>query len=185
MLAQLGVGAADVTIALFESKYFYDFWRPVTAIRNADTVPGIAALDDDSWLPFIATPAHPSYVSGHSAQSALAATILEAHLGDNLPLSLTWSGPGGTLTRAWSSFDEAANDAAMSRLWGGIHYRFDNDAGLDMGRTVGQFVLAQSAFRAVPEPGTWALLLVGFGALGGAMRTARNSGGPRLRPARV
>ncbi|HEU4651286.1 MAG TPA: PEPxxWA-CTERM sorting domain-containing protein [Croceibacterium sp.] len=172
MLAQLGVAGADATIGIFDSKYFYDLWRPVTAIRNAETVASIAALDDDSWLPFITTPAHPSYVSGHSAQSAAMATILQTHLGV-VPISFTSTGPGGVITREWASFEDAANDAAMSRLWGGIHYRFDNDAGLTMGRSVAQYVLGQYQFRAVPEPATWAVMLVGFGALGGAMRTGR------------
>jgi hypothetical protein len=174
MLAQLAVGAADVTIALFESKYVYDFWRPVTAIRNADTVAGLAALDDDDWSSYIGTPAHPSYVSGHSGQAAVSATILAAHLGDSVPLSLTWSGATyGTITRDWDSFSAAADDAAMSRLWGGIHYRFDNDAGLTMGRAVGQHVLGQSAFQAVPEPATWAMMLIGFGMVGAATRAAK------------
>ena len=173
MLAQLGVAAADVTIALFESKYVYDYWRPVTAIRNADLVAGLEGLDDDNWSSFIATPAHPSYVSGHSAQAAAITAILEAHLGADTPFSLTWSGPLGSLTREWASFDAAADDAASSRLWGGIHYRFDNEAGLRMGQDLGRFVLAQNAFKAVPEPGTWAMMLVGAFGIAAALRSAK------------
>jgi len=76
----------------------------------------------------------------------------------------------GPDTRCFTGIGEAAQDAANSRLWGGIHFRFDNEIGLATGQTIGQWALNQPAFNAVPEPASWALMIMGFGMTGGALR---------------
>src|SRR4029450_9830172 len=81
--------------------------------------------------------------------------------------------PGTAGTRCWSSFSEAAQDFANSRLWGGIHFDYDDDAGLLLGQQVASFALASSAFDTIPEPATWAMLIVGFGAIGAVLRRRR------------
>jgi hypothetical protein len=73
-------------------------------------------------------------------------------------------------TRCFSGIGEAAQDAANSRLWGGIHFRFDNEIGLATGQSIGKWALGQSAFNAVPEPASWALMITGFGLTGGVLR---------------
>jgi hypothetical protein len=169
MLAQLSVAVADATIATWDTKYYYDYWRPVTAIQNAGIDGNPLTEADLDWLPFIVTPAHPSYLSAHSSVAAAAAAILNANLGSNFSFCLTIAGNN----RCWEDFDAAALDAANSRLWGGIHYRFDNEAGLELGAKVAAFTLASSTFNSVPEPTSWTLMIGGFAMTGAFLRRRR------------
>jgi hypothetical protein len=169
MLAQLSVAVADATIATWDTKYYYDYWRPVTAIQNAGIDGNPLTEADLDWLPFIVTPAHPSYLSAHSSVAAAAAAILNANLGSNLSFCLTIAGNN----RCWEDFDAAALDAANSRLWGGIHYRFDNEAGLELGAKVAAFTLTSSTFNSVPEPTSWTLMIGGFAMTGAFLRRRR------------
>jgi membrane-associated phospholipid phosphatase len=162
----LNVAIADAAIAIWDAKFTYDYWRPVTGIRLADLDGNAATLADPNWTPFIVTPPHPSYVSGHSAVSGAASTVLSAFLGNGNSFCLT----SGALNRCWSGYEAAALDAANSRLWGGIHWSFDNTAGLDLGHSIGNFALTSGAFRAVPEPVSWALMITGFGFAGLMLR---------------
>lgn len=166
MMAMLGISVADAVIGIWDSKYEYDYWRPVTAIRRADEDGNAATEADINWTPYIVTPNHPSYISGHSGVAGAASTVLDSFLGDTTSFSLTYGG----IERDFGSFQLAAEDAANSRLWGGIHWDFDNAAGLTLGRSVGAYTLNQSTFGAVPEPATWAMMIAGFGAVGQAMR---------------
>ena len=84
-------------------------------------------------------------------------------------------GPAGT---CFDSFELAANNAADSRLWGGIHYRFDNDAGLQLGHNIAAFNLSQGLFQAVPEPSTWMMMLLGFGLMGWRVQRAKCHAAP-------
>ncbi|MFD1611015.1 PEPxxWA-CTERM sorting domain-containing protein [Sphingomonas tabacisoli] len=165
LFALLEATAADVTIGIFQAKYLYDYWRPVTAIRMADLDGNPLTDKDGAWTSLIVAPNHPSYVSGHSAQSAAITTVLAGVLGDNNSFCIT-SGA----TRCWNTFTDAANEAANSRLWGGIHWRFDNEAGQALGRAVGEFALNQHVFTPVPEPATWAMMIAGFALVGAGLR---------------
>lgn len=162
IIGRLATGIGDSTIAVWDSKYHYDYWRPITAIRSAgiDGNPDTAA--DAGWTPFIGTPAHPSYASAHAAVGGAASTILSSFLGGSTQFCLV----AGGINRCWNSFSAAAEDGAMSRLWGGIHWRFDNERGLDLGRNVGNYALSATTFGAVPEPAAWAMLIIGFGLTG-------------------
>lgn len=166
LFALLNMAMADSLIAGFEAKYAVNYWRPVTAIRNGDLDGNAATVQDAAWSSYIVTPPHPSYISGHSGVAGSAAAILSDAFGDASPLCIGWA----SLDRCWGSYGAAADDAAMSRLWGGIHWRFDNEAGTALGRSVAEWTLGQSAFAAVPEPGSWAMLIAGFGLVGGVMR---------------
>jgi hypothetical protein len=171
LFGSLSVAMADATIATWDAKYAYDYWRPVTAIRLADLDgnPGTAA--DLGWSPLIVTPPHPSYVSAHAAAAGAAWTILGAYLGDDNPFCLTF----GT-TRCWTGYGDAATDAANSRLWGGIHWGFDNSTGLALGQAVAGHALADITFDAVPEPATWAMMVLGFGLAGALLRRRARTG---------
>jgi hypothetical protein len=169
--ATLSTGLADAAIEGFGAKYEYRLWRPVTAIQLGDTDGNDATTADPNWAPLFATPAHPSYISTHSDFSGAGASILSAFFGDDESFTFSIAGE----SRTFSSLSQAELDAANSRLWGGIHFRFDNDAGLELGRNVGARVLASGAFQAVPEPATWAMMIVGFGAIGVTARRQRRT----------
>jgi hypothetical protein len=130
-------------ITAWDTKFAYSFVRPVTAIRNAgnDGNPDTAA--DPAWSPLLTTPGHPSYMAAHSAVSATAATVLAEFYGnDAIPFTSTaeTSAGGPTLTRSFNGFWQAAEEAGASRIYGGIHWSFDNQAGLQAGQSVGEFI---------------------------------------------
>lgn len=169
LFALISTSIADSVIGVWDAKYEYDFWRPVTAIRAGDLDGNDLTTGDALWTSFITTPNHPSYISGHAGVASAGATILEDAFGDAHNFCLMASG----LSRCWDSFSSAALDAANSRLWGGIHWRFDNEAGTALGRYVGGYALASRAFDGVPEPATWTMMLLGFGGLGAMLRRRR------------
>lgn len=166
--AILTTALADTQIGGFDAKTHYDFFRPVTAIRAGEADGNPSTIGDPGWTPLNAAPSHQSYISTLSALSGAGSTVLGSIFGSE-SFSLT-IGPN---TRSFTGLDAAALDAANSRLWGGIHYGFDSIAGLTMGRQIGQLALGNAAFRAVPEPTTWAMMIAGFGLVGGAMRRRR------------
>ncbi|HWI86433.1 MAG TPA: PEPxxWA-CTERM sorting domain-containing protein [Sphingomonas sp.] len=165
VMAELSAAVADSLIAGFDAKYTYNFWRPVTAIREGDNDGVAGTLGDASWTPLFGTPAHPSYPSAHSLQSGAASTVLLSLVQDQ-----AFCNTIGPDTRCFAGIGQAAQDAADSRLWGGIHFRFDNEIGLATGQAIGQWALGHSAFNPVPEPASWALMITGFGLTGGALR---------------
>jgi membrane-associated phospholipid phosphatase len=98
---------------------------------------------DDAWRPYIQTPPFPSYTSGHATNSAAAAEIMTKWFGDNLSFTDTSLLEFGIANRQIASFRGAAAEAALSRLYGGIHYRFDNDEGAKAGKRLGEFVASR------------------------------------------
>jgi membrane-associated phospholipid phosphatase len=139
--ARIGIAAADAFIGCWQTKYTYTVLRPVTYIQH---------LIDPDWLPLLVTPNFPEYPSGHSAQSGAVATVLTdmfgmkmftdtLHMDHNLIPSQT--------PRSFLSFDEAALEAATSRLYGGIHYTSGNTNGLMQGRCIGQVLLERLQFK--------------------------------------
>jgi hypothetical protein len=144
MFALLNVALADAGIASWDAKYAYHCLRPVTAIRNAAGDGNDLTEADVAWTPLIGTPPFPSYVSGHSTFSAAAATVLAGFFGtDDLTFTTTSEGLPG-VTRSFTSLSQAAEEAGRSRIYGGIHFEFDNADGLALGRAVGQYVLTHS-----------------------------------------
>jgi hypothetical protein len=167
MFALLGIAQADATISCWDNKYLYDHWRPVTAIRAAETDGNPDTAADPNWSTFINTPNHPSYSSGHSTVSGASGAVLADFFGtDNI--SFTSSSEGLIVPdRTFTSFSQASQEAADSRLYAGIHWSYDNEDGLVGGRAIGHYVFA-NALRPIPEPGTWILLVLGLvGSLAG------------------
>lgn len=139
MLATLELALADAAIAAWDAKYAFATWRPITAIREAESDGNSGTGADPGWSPLLPTPNHPDYVSGHSTFSAAAATVLEAFLGD---LSFTTSSQGlPDVTRSFARFADAAEEAGRSRIYGGIHTDFANQDGLALGRAVAALTL--------------------------------------------
>src|SRR5262249_45813688 len=141
LFALLNLAGADAYIATWDTKYTFTYWRPVTAVRLADTDANPDTAGAPAWAPLIGTPAHPSYSSGHSAYGAAAAEVLAGFFGTDAIgfTSTTPDLPG--VTRSFAGFSAAANENALSRLLAGIHWRFDNEAGLAMGDAVGRYVV--------------------------------------------
>jgi hypothetical protein len=126
------------------SKFVYGTWRPVAAIRAADTDLNADTDPDPSWLPLITTPPYPSYAGNLATIGASAARVLEHVSGTNdVPVAITWTVPGGPdVTRHFDGFWQAAEEEAMARIYGGVHYRFDQQAGQQVGRAVADYVFA-------------------------------------------
>ena len=140
LFAMLNVALADAAILAWDCKYATDFWRPVTGIRAADTDGNPNTVADPAWTPLIATPPFSTYVSGHSSFSGAAESVLRSFFGrDKVTFTLA-SEAAGVPDRTFKSFSQAAQESADSRLYGGIHWRFDNEDGLTAGQKLGKFV---------------------------------------------
>lgn len=138
--AILDMALADAAIVCWDAKFEYELWRPITAIRNADQDQNRGTTADPAWTPLLTTPAFPSYTSGHSTFSSTGATVIASLLGtDSFSFTLP-SEVAGVPNRSFSSFSDAASEAGMSRIYGGIHFAFDNTEGLRAGRRLGEFV---------------------------------------------
>jgi membrane-associated phospholipid phosphatase len=139
--ALVDIALADAGIEAWNVKYMYNTVRPVTVIRDgADGVnPLITA--DPTWTPLWNTPAFPSYISGHSTFSSAAATALDSLFGNHFSFSDAGDPTGNLTPRHFSSFDFAAQEAGMSRIYGGIHFMSDNVYGLQTGGDVGHYVV--------------------------------------------
>src|SRR5262245_7901698 len=139
LLATLNLAIADAIIACWDSKYTYEFWRPVTAIRLADA-DGDGNPDDPTWTPLMATPAHPEYTSGHSSASSAAVTVLADYFGDDTPFLLESSAAPGWV-RFYPSFSAAIDEIADARVFAGFHFRTACRDGTILGRDVAAFIL--------------------------------------------
>jgi len=158
----LGLAEADTGIATWEAKVFYDSWRPMYAINTANADGNPLTIQDASWAPLIPTPSFGSYTSGHSAFSMAGATVLASFFGtDDIAFTTSTESPflPPGYERFFSSFSEAALEAGMSRIYGGIHFMSDNLDGAILGADVGTNVY-QNYMLPVPEPA--GALLVGL-----------------------
>ena len=147
LLSELNVAIADATIAGFDAKYHYNFWRPITAIPLADTDGNPATIADPNWVPLIVTPPHPDYVSTHSALTAAAIAVLSHYFGNNSSFVVDSEFSPGVV-RSFSDFPSAQVELNNARVFGGIHFRTACEDGEALGTAVGRFVL-RSAFQRV------------------------------------
>ncbi len=150
-LALLNLAMADAGIAAWDAKYVYDLWRPIDAIHRASEDGNPATVADAEWFPLLRTPPFPTYTSGHSTFSGAAAEVLTTLYGDNVSLASRSDGHMGLtqrplasiFTRHFENFWAAAEEAGMSRIYGGIHFQFDNTAGLVAGSAIAGDVVAK------------------------------------------
>ncbi len=151
IFALLGMAMADGAIASFDTKYHYSLWRPQTAIRAGDTDGNNRTEADPDWRPLIATPAFPSYASAHATLSGAARAVLERAFGkDGHAVTLTTPTlPGIVLD--YTAWEQITDDVDDARVYGGIHFRFDQEDGAHQGRHVGRYIL-RNYLRSGEEP---------------------------------
>ena len=138
----------ETETAVFEAKYHFLFWRPITAIRNGDRDDNPATERDPDWVPLIATPMQPEYPCAHCMLAASVVTVLRAEAGGRSALNLsTTSNTAPGVTRRWTSTDALVQEVSMARIWSGVHYRTSTEVGNRMGEQVGALVAAGYGLR--------------------------------------
>jgi hypothetical protein len=141
LFALVAIATDDAFIAVFEAKYHYNFWRPITAIRNADLSNNPATPREPAWLPLGDTPMHPEYPCAHCITSMAAAAVLQSAFGNEIPEVSMTSATAPGVTRRWTRLQDYADEVAMARIYAGLHYRFSNAAAQDMGRKIAQLAV--------------------------------------------
>ena len=143
LFAHLGIVLFDTYIAIWDSKYEFNAWRPFTAVRAAEADGNPRTVADPNWTPLRPTPPHPDYASAHAAACAASFGVLERTLGPDVQFTMeTATAPPGMPTRTFSSFRAAAAECADSRVRLGWHFRYATDAGLVLGQKVAAHLLA-------------------------------------------
>jgi hypothetical protein len=145
LFAAAGVAMDDSMIAVFDAKYAYNFWRPITAIRNGDIDGNDATTRDAGWTPFIDTPMHPEYPCAHCIVSGSLGAVLEADVGAGPTPPLATSSPTAAgATRTWTRISDFVMEVQVARIYDGVHYRTSGQVGTAMGKQIGE--LAAKAF---------------------------------------
>jgi hypothetical protein len=153
-MALASAAVADSYISVFDAKYHYDFWRPITAIRNGDIDDNAATELDPTWQPIDNTPMHPEYPCAHCISSAAIATVIETVLGSPDIPEVTMTSPTAPgATHRWTNVWAYADEVAMARIYAGFHYRFSTRVGQDMGRKIGRHVM-QNLMQPINVAGT-------------------------------
>jgi hypothetical protein len=140
LFALLNMGIANTFIADWDAKFHYNFWRPVTAIRNGDMDGNDATERDSGWVPLNPTPMHPEYPSQAAIQAGVAAGILESVFGGG-PLSFTVTNPDLRTQRRFNSIGQMAEEIQLGRIWAGVHFRNTLVVGDEMGRKIAAYLL--------------------------------------------
>jgi hypothetical protein len=149
LFAQLYVTIADAVIAGWDSKYYYNFWRPVTAIRAADTDGNTQTVQDTSWLPLLVTPGHPEYPAAHGCVTGGLAYAIERFFGtnqQNVTLTSTSVAGAAITEHDFTNTQDIVSEVINARVYGGMHYRTSAEHGAMIGRKVADWV-ADHYFR--------------------------------------
>jgi hypothetical protein len=141
-MALSGIAINDALIAVLDAKYHYNFWRPVTAIRNGD-IDGNPATDREAtWQPIADTPMHPEYPCAHCILSGSVAGVVKAVLGTvDIPEIAMTSPTIPGVTHRWTNVTAFTDEVANARIWSGFHYRSSTRVGTDMGLNIGEYVV--------------------------------------------
>jgi hypothetical protein len=143
LFAHLNLAQADAGIVAWETKYTYNQLRPITAIRGANADGNAQTIGDPNWQSFLPTPPFPDYISGHSTFGAAAAQVLAGYFGNNYQFQVSSQEIAGTY-RSFNSFQQAAAENGISRIYGGIHVQSANSGGIEAGQEVADYVLRNS-----------------------------------------
>ena len=139
-LALMNMAISDSIVASFYNKYHYNFWRPETAIHAGDTDGNRKTEADPDWAPFVLTPCFPSYPSNHGSAGNAAAEVLRRLYGEAAHTITLTNSAVPTIVLQYDSFREITDDISDARVYGGIHFRTDQEAGADLGRAIGTAV---------------------------------------------
>jgi hypothetical protein len=140
--ALTAIAGDDALIAVFDAKYAYNFWRPITAIRNADLSGNAATPRDATWLPLGDTPLHPEYPCAHCITASAVGTVLKGLFGNEIPEVAMTSPTAPGVTRKWTRVQDYMDEVSAARIYAGFHYRFSTRVGEDMGRKLGELTIA-------------------------------------------
>ena len=147
LFALAGMAMDDALIAVYDAKYHYNFWRPVTAIRNGDLDGNDATERDGGWAPFIDTPMHPEYPCAHCIVSASLGAVVAGEIGSGpTPKLSSASSTAGGAVRTWATVADFVKEVAEARIYDGVHYRNSTEVGSAMGRKIGEL-----AVQSVPK----------------------------------
>ncbi|OLC13530.1 MAG: hypothetical protein AUH29_12740 [Candidatus Rokubacteria bacterium 13_1_40CM_69_27] len=147
LFALLNMGSANSFISDWDAKFTYNFWRPVTAIRNGDMDGNDATERDPSWTPLNATPMHPEYPSQAAISAGVVVTVLESVFGPKPAIRFTATDiTDPKLTRQFDSIAEMDAEQRNVRVWGGVHFRNSLDVGYDMGKKIATYLI-DNAFK--------------------------------------
>jgi len=143
LFAAYGMAEDDAIIAIWDAKYAYNFWRPLTAIRNGDMGNNPATERDAGWMPLIDTPPHPEYPCAHCAAAGVTAAVLEAVIGGDASPLLAQSSPStpGVIHR-WARTGDLVDEVRMARIYDGVHFRNSTQVGAALGQKVADWVLS-------------------------------------------
>ena len=142
LFALAAIARADGLIAVFEAKYHYGFWRPLTAIRHGDNDGNPATERDATWRPIAETPMHPEYPCAHCIAAATMCTVLEAVLGSPEIPEVAFSSPTASgITHRWTNLHAFVTEVSEARIWAGFHYRFSTRVAREMGEQIGAHVV--------------------------------------------
>jgi len=148
LFALTSMAGNDAYIAVFDAKYTYNLWRPLTAIRNADQTNNSATPRDGSWLPLGDTPMHPEYPCAHCINSAAVAAVLQGVAGNEIgEISMTSPTAPGVI-RKWVRLQDYSDEVSLARIYAGFHYRFSTVVGKEMGKKIGKLAVATQMRRA-------------------------------------
>lgn len=139
LLAIAGVTMDDALVAVMDAKYQYNFWRPITAIRNGDHDGNDATERSSTWMPFVDTPMHPEYPCAHCALAGSLGAVLKQEIGAGpVPTLTTTSITAKGAARSWTRIDDFVQEVANARIYDGVHFRTSTEVGTELGRKVGE-----------------------------------------------
>jgi hypothetical protein len=139
--AAAAMAADDALIAVFDAKYTYGFWRPITALRFEHVAGSARSVADPSWTPFISTPMHPEYPCAHCAAAGAMGTVIREELhGQPVPGLSSTSPTAPGMVRSWESVDAFMDEVRMARIYDGVHYRNSTTVGNQIGTSAGLLV---------------------------------------------
>ena len=151
LFALLNITIADTRIAVWDAKYEYGYWRPISAINTTTDYGNATAVPDAAWTPLLETPNHPEYPSGHSTTGGGGLRTLATFFGSDAVSFAVGSDSAPGVTRGFEKFSDAEQENANSRIYGGIHYRPSNDAGIALGHQIADYVSA-NYLKELPAP---------------------------------